>query len=167
MQLALFCAFSILTLISAAGVVFLRSPVNSAMCLVLSFVGLAALFVTLDAFFIGVIQVLVYAGAVMVLFLFIIMLLDLRAEKRRSVKLSSWVGGGIVIGGFVAALTQVLASLPALQATKPPLSNPAVNDVAAVGELLFLKYNLPFQIIGVLLLVATIGVVVLSRKELK
>jgi len=83
------------------------------------------------------------------------------------VKLSSWVGGGIVIGGFVAALTQVLASLPALQATKPPLSNPAVNDVAAVGELLFLKYNLPFQIIGVLLLVATIGVVVLSRKELK
>jgi NADH-quinone oxidoreductase subunit J len=167
MQLALFCAFSILTLVFAAGVVFLRSPVSSAMSLVMSFVGLAALFITLDAFFIGVVQVLVYAGAVMVLFLFIIMLLDLRAEKQRSVKLSAWVGGGIVIGGFVSALSQVIGSLPALQVTKPAMAFPGINDVAAIGATLFRNYNLPFQIIGVLLLVATIGVVVLSRKELK
>jgi NADH-quinone oxidoreductase subunit J len=137
------------------------------MSLVMSFVGLAALFITLDAFFIGVVQVLVYAGAVMVLFLFIIMLLDLRAEKQRSVKLSAWVGGGIVIGGFVSALSQVIGSLPALQVTKPAMAFPGINDVAAIGATLFRNYNLPFQIIGVLLLVATIGVVVLSRKELK
>lgn len=167
MQLALFCAFSILTLVFAAGVVFLRSPVSSAMSLVMSFVGLAALFITLDAYFIGVVQVLVYAGAVMVLFLFIIMLLDLRVEKQRSVKLSAWVGGGIVIGGFVSALCQVIGSLPALHVTKPAMAYPGINDVAAVGVTLFRNYNLPFQVIGVLLLVATIGVVVLSRKELK
>ncbi len=167
MQLALFWIFSLLTLIFAVGVAFLRNPVSSAMCLVMTFVGLAALFVTLDAYFIGVVQVLVYAGAVMVLFLFIIMLLDLRAEKRRSVKISAWVGGGLVIGGFVAALARVVATLPALHVTKPALSNPAVNDVAAIGETLFRNFNLPFQIIGVLLLVATVGVVVLSRKELK
>jgi len=167
MQLALFWIFSLLTLIFAVGVAFLRNPVSSAMCLVMTFVGLAALFVTLDAYFIGIVQILVYAGAVMVLFLFIIMLLDLRAEKRRSVKISAWVGGGLVIGGFVAALARVVATLPALQVTKPALSNPAVNDVAAIGETLFRNFNLPFQIIGVLLLVATVGVVVLSRKELK
>ncbi|MFZ4775007.1 MAG: NADH-quinone oxidoreductase subunit J [Terrimicrobiaceae bacterium] len=166
MPLVLFWVFAILTLAFAAGVVFFRSPVSSAMSLVMSFVGLAALFVTLDAFFIAVVQVLVYAGAVMVLFLFIIMLLDLRADGRRPVKISAWAGGGIVIGGFIAALLQVLA-LPALHQPKPALANPAVNDVAQVGFALFRNFNLPFQIIGVLLLVATIGVVVLSRKELK
>ena len=100
----LFWVFSVLMLASAAAVVLFRNPVNSAMSLVLTFLALAALFVTLDAFFIGVIQILVYAGAVMVLFLFIIMLLDLREEKRRRVRFSAWVGGGIVVGGFLAAL---------------------------------------------------------------
>jgi len=167
MQLALFWLFSIFTLLFGLGVVFFRSPVSSAMSLVMSFVGLAALFVTLDAFFIGVVQVLVYAGAVMVLFLFIIMLLDLRTEERRPVKLGAWAGGGIVIGGFLAALLRVVVSLPDASQAKPALSNPAVNDVAQVGFALFRNFNLPFQIIGVLLLVATIGVVVLSRRELK
>ena len=70
MQLVLFWIFSLLMLLSAMGVVFFRNPVSSAMSLVLSFIALAAVFVTLDAFFIAVVQVLVYAGAVMVLFLF-------------------------------------------------------------------------------------------------
>jgi NADH-quinone oxidoreductase subunit J len=70
-------------------VVLNRNPVASALSLVVSFLGLAALFVSLDAFFIGVIQVLVYAGAVMVLFLFIIMLLDVRAEERRKLNLAA------------------------------------------------------------------------------
>ncbi|MEI6278553.1 MAG: NADH-quinone oxidoreductase subunit J [Verrucomicrobiae bacterium] len=167
MPLALFWIFAALTLAFGLGVVFFRSPVSAAMSLVMAFVGLAALFVTLDAFFIGVVQVLVYAGAVMVLFLFIIMLLDLRADQRRPVKLAAWTGGGIVAGGFMAVLTQVIFSLPALQQTKPALADPSVNDVAQVGFSLFRYFNLPFQIIGVLLLVATVGVVVLSRRELK
>ncbi|MEI6072478.1 MAG: NADH-quinone oxidoreductase subunit J [Verrucomicrobiae bacterium] len=167
MPLALFWIFAALTIAFGAGVVFFRSPVSSAMSLVMAFVGLAALFVTLDAFFIGVVQVLVYAGAVMVLFLFIIMLLDLRADQRRPVKLAAWAGGGIVVGGFIAVLSQVVSSLPALQQTKPALADPAASDVAMVGLLLFRSFNLPFQILGVLLLVATVGVVVLSRRELK
>lgn len=167
MQLALFSIFSLLMLLFALGVVFFRNPVSCAMSLVMSFVALAAVFVTLDAFFIAVIQVLVYAGAVMVLFLFIIMLLDLREEKRRRVRLSAWLGGGLVVGGFVSALTQVIVGLPALQVAKPALSNPAVNDIAQVGFALFRNFNLPFQIIGVLLLTATVGVILLSKKELK
>ncbi len=166
MQLALFWVFAIMTLLFAAGVVIFRSPVSSAMSLVMSFVGLAALFVTLDAFFIAVVQVLVYAGAVMVLFLFIIMLLDLRTEGRRPVKLAAWAGGGLVFAGFFAALIKVVSSLPDAGQAKPEIL-PGVNDVAQVGVALFRNFNLPFQIIGVLLLVSTIGVVVLSRRELK
>jgi NADH-quinone oxidoreductase subunit J len=114
-----------------------------------------------------VVQVLVYAGAVMVLFLFIIMLLDLRTEGRRPVKLAAWAGGGIVLVGFLSALSKVVFSLPEAARTKPDLPISGVNDVAQVGFALFRNFNLPFQIIGVLLLVATIGVVVLSRRELK
>jgi NADH-quinone oxidoreductase subunit J len=167
MQLVLFWIFSLLMLLSAMGVVFFRNPVSSAMSLVVSFIALAAVFVTLDAFFIAVVQVLVYAGAVMVLFLFIIMLLDLREEKRRRVRLSAWLGGGLVVGGFISALLQVVLSLPALFVTKPVMSHPLVNDIEQVGFNLFRNFNLPFQVIGVLLLVATVGVVLLSKKELK
>lgn len=167
MQLVLFWIFSLLMLLSAMGVVFFRNPVSSAMSLVLSFIALAAVFVTLDAFFIAVVQVLVYAGAVMVLFLFIIMLLDLREEKRRRVRLSAWLGGGLVVGGFISALLKVVLSLPALLVTKPAMSHPLANDIEQVGFNLFRNFNLPFQVVGVLLLVATVGVVLLSKKELK
>ena len=167
MQLVLFWIFSLLMLLSAMGVVFFRNPVSSATSLVLSFIALAAVFVTLDAFFIAVVQVLVYAGAVMVLFLFIIMLLDLREEKRRRVRLSAWLGGGLVVGGFISALLKVVLSLPALLVTKPAMSHPLANDIEQVGFNLFRNFNLPFQVIGVLLLVATVGVVLLSKKELK
>src|SRR3954452_3199091 len=97
----LFYLFTALTLVFAVGVVINRNPVASALSLVVSFLCLAALFVGLDAYFIAVIQVLVYAGAVMVLFLFIIMLLDLRAEQRRKFNLVGMVGGTLVTLGFV------------------------------------------------------------------
>ena len=84
----LFWIFAVLTVIFGAAVVLNRNPVASALSLVVSFLGLSALFMSLDAFFVGIIQVLVYAGAVMVLFLFIIMLLDIRAEERRRINLA-------------------------------------------------------------------------------
>lgn len=166
MSLILFWIFAILTLLFASGVIIFRNPVSSAMSLVMSFVGLAALFVTLDAFFIAVVQVLVYAGAVMVLFLFIIMLLDLRTGERRPIKLAAWAGGGLVFAGFLGVLARVVSSLPGILHTKPEIL-PGINDVLQVGMMLFRRFNLPFQVIGVLLLVATVGVVVLSRRELK
>src|SRR5246500_2441169 len=89
----LFWIFALLTLIFGAAVVINRNPVASALSLVMSFLGLAALFMSLNAYFIGIIQVLVYAGAVMVLFLFIIMLLDLRAEKMRKINWPATAGG--------------------------------------------------------------------------
>ena len=166
MSPALFWIFAGATLIFAAIMVFLRNPVSSAMCLVVSLIGLAALFVSLDAFFIGVIQVLVYAGAVMVLFVFIIMLLDVRAEMKRHVTPAALLGGLIVSFGFVGAVIQILRNYAPGAATMPEISRP-VQDIKSVGVLLFTNYNLPLQIVGVLLLVATVGVIVLSKRELK
>src|SRR6201997_4666996 len=92
---------SALMLVFGAAVIVNRNPVASALNLIVSFLGLAALFVSLDAYFIGVIQVLVYAGAVMVLFLFIIMLLDLRAEKLRRINWIALAGGSVVALAFL------------------------------------------------------------------
>ena len=167
MLIILFWVLSAVMLASAASVVAFRNPVNSAMSLVLSFLALAGLFVTLDAYFIGIIQVLVYAGAVMVLFLFIIMLLDLKAEARRKLNIAALAGGLAVLGGFIVLILQVVKSLPAAQRTFPALARTGYSDVADVGMTLFSGYNLPFQVIGVLLLVATVGVVILSRRTLR
>ena len=167
MQLVLFWVFAALMLLFGAAVVFLRNPVSNALSLVMSFVFLAALFVTLDAFFIGVVQVLVYAGAVMVLFLFVIMLLNLRSERPRPLNIGAWTGGGLVVFGFVGLFGKVLSSELRFDMEKPLISTPQISDVSAVGVTLFRYFNLPFQIIGVLLLVATVGVFILSNKELK
>ena len=161
----LFWIFATLTVIFGAAVVVNRNPVASALSLVVSFLGLSALFMSLDAFFVGIIQVLVYAGAVMVLFLFIIMLLDIRAEERRRINWLATAGG---IGVAVLLLLQiwsVTAHFHAARQPFPPVSRSPTDDVWNIGRLLFSNYNLPFQIIGVLVLVATIGVVLLSRRE--
>jgi NADH-quinone oxidoreductase subunit J len=158
---------SALMLIFGAAVIINRNPVASALSLVVSLVGLAALFMTLDAFFIGIIQVLVYAGAVMVLFLFIIMLLDLRAEERRRVNSVAFAGGLAVAVIFFGQLYLVIAHLRASKLPFAKLPSPPNDDVRSIGLLLFGNYNLPFQIIGLLVVVATIGVIVLSKRELR
>ena len=161
----LFWLFAFVMLVFGAAVVINRNPIASALSLVVCFMGLSALFMSLDAFFIGIIQVLVYAGAVMVLFLFIIMLLDLRVEERRKINLVAFVGGlGVALALFVQ-ICFVVEQLGAAKQTFPPLRATKMDDVHNVGLLLFTNYNLPFQIIGILVLVATVGVIVLSRRE--
>jgi NADH-quinone oxidoreductase subunit J len=163
----LFWFFAILMLVFGAAVVLNRNPIASALSLVICFMGLSALFMSLDAFFIGIIQVLVYAGAVMVLFLFIIMLLDLRVEKLRKINYVAVAGGTAVALAFFIQLFFVIRQLSAAKQPFPPLAVAKTDDVHNIGLLLFTNYTLPFQIIGVLVLVATIGVVVLSKRELR
>ena len=161
----LFWIFAALMLGFGAATIINRNPVASALSLVVSFLGLAALFFSLDAYFIGVIQILVYAGAVMVLFLFIIMLLDLKAEQSRQISLPVLLGGAAVAGLFVTQIVMVIRCYPAGSQPFPALAE-KFNDAANIGTMLFGNYNLPFQVIGVLILVASIGVVVLSKREL-
>ncbi len=152
-------------LVFGAAVVINRNPVASALSLVVSFLALAALFMSLDAYFIGVIQVLVYAGAIMVLFLFIIMLLDLRAEELRKINWVALAGGVAVALALLIQIFAVVGRLNIVKQTFPPLARSTPDDVHRIGLLLFDKYNLPFQIIGIVILVATIGAVMLSRRE--
>jgi NADH-quinone oxidoreductase subunit J len=163
----LFWFFAFLMLVFGAAVIINRNPIASALSLVICFMGLSALFMSLDAFFIGIIQVLVYAGAVMVLFLFIIMLLDLRAENLRKINYVSVAGGITVAVALFIQICFVVGQLGAAKQPFPVLTSAKTDDVHNIGLLLFTNYNLPFQIIGVLVLVATIGVVVLSKRELR
>ena len=152
-------------LIFGVAVIINRNPVASALSLVVSFLALAALFISLDAYFVGIIQVLVYAGAIMVLFLFIIMLLDLRAEELRKINWIASAGGVVVAFALIVQIFSVVGSFQVARQPFPPLARSTSDDVHRIGLLLFGNYNLPFQIIGILILVATIGVVMLSRRE--
>ncbi len=175
MLLSAFWFFATLMILFGVSVVLLRNPVSCAMSLVMCFISLAALFITLDATLIGIIQVLVYVGAVMVLFLFIIMLLDLRSEESRRLNFGATVGGVLVVTAFLSILTQVILANPAFAKPLPALADPqvsnlassALNDVKMIGMTLFHSYGLPFEAVGVLLLSATVGVIVLSRRTLR
>jgi NADH-quinone oxidoreductase subunit J len=161
----LFWVFALMTLIFGAAVVINRNPVASALSLVVSFLGLAALFMSLNAYFVGIIQVLVYAGAVMVLFLFIIMLLNLQAEERRRINWLAAAGGIAVAIILLIEIFLTIRRFEVARQTFPSLSESTTDDVRSIGTALFRNYNLPFQIVGVLVLVATIGVVLLSKRE--
>ena len=171
----LFWVFALMMLVFGVAVIINRNPVASALSLVVSFLALAALFISLDAFFIGIIQVLVYAGAIMVLFLFIIMLLDLRAEKLRKINWIASAGGVAVALALIVQIFSIVGNFQVAKQPFPPLARPVLSgvegstsdDVHQIGLLLFGNYNLPFQVIGIVILVATIGVVMLSRRELK
>lgn len=193
MQSILFYILTTIMLGAGLGVVLNRNPVASALCLLLSFLGLAGLFIQLSAFFIGIIQILVYAGAVMVLFIFIIMLLDVKEEKARKLNLLAvggalfivlfFVGQMISVVGKIEGGDQPLAEIDTAKAAEvrlaafnhQPLENDRIlenlqegqfPDVQIVGETLFTQYNFHIQMIAVLLLVSAIGVVLLSKKRL-
>ena len=162
----LFYVFAAVALVSGALVVwnpFSRNPVNSALALVVTILSLSGLFVLLRAYFVAAVQVLVYAGAVMVLFLSVLMLLDLREEARRRVRWATVVTGLAAVG-LVAGLL-----LRALWLSGPGEPVPAVGvegTVRPLGRLLFSDYLLPLQVMGLMLLVAMVGVIVLSKRDL-
>lgn len=156
----LFQLFAFLTVLAAAGVVVNRNAVNAAMCLLLSFMGVAALFGLLNAGLLAFIFLLVYAGAVVVLFLFVIMLLDVRGgNPRRPWKRITGVA-------WVMAVALVAAGLLSLahRGRLPEIAPAGAFGFKEFGYRLFTTYLLPVQVTGFLLLVAMIGVIVLSRK---
>lgn len=154
-----FYLFAVLTLGSALAVVLSKDAVNAALCLLLSLVGLAGLFVLLDAALLAFVLLLVYAGAVVALFLFIIMLLDTSpgAQKpfgRLSLAASVLGAALLILGAHTVGLNTPLV-------TEAPAQVPTLKNYA---ELLFTTYLLPVQIVGFLLLIAMLGVIVLSKK---
>ena len=157
-----FYIFATITLASAILVVANRNAVNSAVFMILSFLGMASLFVLLEAYFLAVIQVLVYAGAVIVLFLFIIMLLDVKGGDRQKFRPMTAIAS-IAAGALLFAGVGVLVRAPELQVALPEGAG-AGSSLKDFGALLFTRYLLPMQVTGFLLLIAMIGVIVLSKR---
>lgn len=164
MELAIFALFAVLAVGSALVVVLHRDPVKSTLSLVLSLFSTGVLFVLLGAPFIGVLQVLVYTGAIVVLFLFVVMLLNLQREARRAEpgghgqKLFALLGAVAFAGFTGVALWRSSASAPAA-----PLTESFV-DIQAFAAELFAEYLLPFEMVGVLLLVAVIAAYVVAKR---
>ena len=152
-------------LISATALVAFRNPVTNAVCLVVALVMQAALFITLEAFFLAAVQVIVYAGAVMVLFLFVIMLLDVKEEARRKTSWAKVVAVVGVGGGAVFGATKIATLFPFAEKTLHWGEGKGGGSAEELGKLLFTSYSPLFLATGVLLLVATVGVVVLCRRD--
>ena len=185
METILFNIFALLAVLSALLVVvnpLSRNPVTSAMFLVTTMISISGLFVLLNAYFLAAVQILVYAGAVMVLFLFVIMLLDVEETARRKLRLVSLTMGflsvaalfGVYKSSLEATYVKVVDSSQDIAAAATSVGESeifvTVGSTQALGKELFSSVNgfiLPFEIVSILLLVAMIGVILLSKKETK
>ena len=161
---AIFFLLSVVLIISALGVIALKNPIHCALCLVSNLLMVAVCFAMLEAHFLAAVQVIVYAGAIMVLVLFMLMLLNIKVEKR-----TTWetilTAMGLVVGmaflcGFVPYLAE---SFQGTFKVLPPDSEKAIGTVRAMGRLLFSDYILLFQASGVLLMTAIVGAVMMAR----
>jgi NADH-quinone oxidoreductase subunit J len=163
----LFFPLATLLVLAACGVVASRNPIRSAMWLVAALFLLAVFFAFLDAHLVAALQVIVYTGAIMVLFLFVIMLLNLETEpdhpRSRSRFVAGAVGGLAFAGALLGALGRGGGEVPGpgMAAVAPA----AYGTTAALGDRLFTHYVLPFEITSVLLLVAVIGAVVVAKRK--
>ena len=164
MEQNLFYIFASLAVASSLLMVIQRNPITAAMNLVVAMFALAALFVLLNAHFLAVIQLLVYAGAIMVLFIFVIMLLNLQEQelaprKRTFMHLIS-------VALVLYALSQLVELLTRTPSRQLPDVGPAYGTTAEIGRLLFSDYLFAFEIVSVLILAAIVGAVVLAKRRL-
>lgn len=165
----LFWMLSIVTFLGALGVILLANPIYCALSLVMTMVGISALFVTLGAFFIAGVQMIVYAGAVMVLFVMVIMLFDLKNEVLAfsrgkfsgAIKIASV---GLMAGLIVGAIQYSVGALDLKLGSDVDISV-APDNTKVLGKLLFSNYLFGFEALGVLLLVVAVGSVALARSK--
>jgi len=161
--------FGILAILSALGMIFHKNPVYSALFLIVTFISLASIYALLGAQFLSIIQVMVYAGAIMVLFMFVIMLLNLRSEIRLPIGRPAQVFFGILFGILLlleSFLVLKSGTLSGAIGNFPQSRIDSIGSVQAIGNLLFTKYLFPFELASILLLVGMIGAIVLGRKKL-
>jgi NADH-quinone oxidoreductase subunit J len=168
MDLALFYVFGGVAVLASLLVVGQRNPMYSVLLLIVSFMALAGLYVLLDAPFTAVTQIIIYAGAIMVLFLFVVMLLNVPREEPVAAGLLIRFSGARRFG-VLLSLALVVEFVWALRrlASAPfsAESAPALTSVRAIGQVLFTDHAFAFEVTSVLILVAMVGAVVLARRE--
>ena len=165
-QWLIFLGMAFISILASFLVVTRKNPIHSALFLVLTFLCVAVLYLLLYSQFIAIIQVVVYAGAIVMLIVFVIMLLDLESELRSRLKIvySKVIGGFLAVLFLFGILYSVVAKSPTgkMGSYTPDKMN---ANVKAVGEVLFTQYLFPFEIVSVLLVAAIIGAVILSKKR--
>jgi NADH-quinone oxidoreductase subunit J len=163
-----FIACGIFAVLGAIGLILAREPVHSALSLVLVMIALAVLYLLLGAAFIAAVQILVYAGAIMVLFVFVIMLLNAGVEVRTNLShLAQWVGlplGILFLAEMSYSLFHVYIARTAL-ATGGAFAGPVPASTEDLSMKLFTEYVLPFELTSILILIAVLGALVLAKKE--
>lgn len=164
MELFFFYLFAGLAVFSALLVISFRNTLSSAVSLVVTLFAVACLFALMGAHLLAALQVLVYAGAVMVLFVFVIMLLNLGREELLKIRMSFPAVIGILLGGYLTIL--LVLRLGFLSHPLPPSPDKGYGTIQTVGRLLFTDYMIPFELTSVLLLIAIVGAVVLTKKEM-
>lgn len=166
-----FFAVAALAVAGAVGVIALKSPVHSALALLETFIMVAVLFVLRHAEFLAAVQVLVYAGGILVLYLFVIMLVRVKNLRLEDAFLSGLaplaVLGGVLIGSMIAVgiLLGTMAAGDGGAAAMQAVDGEAVGNTEAVGWLLYTTYLVPFEIVSVVLLVAMIGAIIFGRRD--
>ncbi len=160
----LFSVFAVLAIIGGLGLVLARHPMNGAICLVMTMISLAGLYSLLSAKLIFVLQLIVYAGAIMSLILFIIMFLNIRKEDlpKEEWRWAYYLGGIVVIAPVGLLMTKAVTALPGSEAS---IMGNGFGGVKEVGVVLFREWLLPFEIVSILLLVSLVGAVVLAGKR--
>ena len=153
--------FGIVTLLSAAGVVVLRSPLNSALSLIVTLLSVAVHYALLEAHFLAVIQVMVYAGAIMVLVIFVIMLLGVDGQRRESIGAFNWLVGGLGASSIFAILTYAVSNAN----YRNPSGVVPDGSAKGLGETLFTDFLFPFELTSFLILAAIVGAVVLGTEK--
>lgn len=166
MELLVFYAFCVGAVVSALLMVTTKRPVRAAMSLVATMSFLAGLYALLNAHLIAVLQLIVYAGAIMVLFLFVIMLLNIEEKEGKLAKNVFFiqVAGTVVVGILMVAMVVVMNRVGALVTVQEVAAD--FGTTKAVGWMLFTKYLLPFEIASVLLLAAIVGAVILAKRRI-
>ncbi len=166
MTAAFFWIFAVVVVLGAVGVVAMRQPVHSALCLLMSFLGVAALFVIAHAEFLAAVQVLVYAGGIMVLFLFVILLVETPGREPARRRRRFHVAASLVLTGLVLAIlaAHFVRGGEPTPAARASLGS-AGGNIETVAVALFRSYLLPFEIVSILLLVALVGAIVLARSK--
>jgi NADH-quinone oxidoreductase subunit J len=168
METLLFWLLAVIALVASVSMIIQRNPVHSALFLIVTLLSLAGLFLLLHAHFLAVIQIIVYAGAIMVLFLFVIMLLDIRRTEVAPSRVRLQKSLGILLGVIffletVLILRSGVIRDMAAQAASPPA--PDFGTALALGRALFTGYLFPLQLAAVLLFIALIGAIVLSKRR--
>jgi NADH-quinone oxidoreductase subunit J len=160
----IFYLFAAILVFAGLRVVTARNPVHAALWLVLAFFTAAGLWLLLQAEFLAIALVLVYVGAVMVLFLFVVMMLDVNFDKLRQ-NFTSYVPLAAIIGGVVLAEMALVITASAIGATDPAPPPPAGGNTQALGRLLYVDYVYPFEVAAVVLLVAIIAAIALTHRK--